>query len=38
MDVGESFPAFELPGLDGRDWRRTDLLGRLVVLFCFSTW
>jgi peroxiredoxin len=38
MEVGEPFPAFELPDLDGRAWQRTDVLGTLVVLFCFSTW
>jgi peroxiredoxin len=35
---GDSFPAFELPDLDGRIWRREDLLGQPSVVFCFASW
>jgi peroxiredoxin len=35
---GLALPDFELPDLDGRMWRRADLLGAPSVLFCFATW
>jgi peroxiredoxin len=38
MSVGVAFPPFELPDLEGRTWRNSDLAGRSTVVFCFSTW
>lgn len=35
---GEALPDFCLPDVHRRDWRRQDLLGSHVVLFCFSSW
>ncbi len=36
--VGDPFPSFSLPDLEGRDWTRDDLLGKRTVLFGFSSW
>jgi peroxiredoxin len=35
---GDPLPDFALPDLEGRMWRRADLLGEPTVLFCFATW
>jgi peroxiredoxin len=34
----EVLPDFALPDLGGRTWRRADLLGTPIVIFCFATW
>lgn len=36
--VGDPLVDFALPDLQGRVWRRADLLGTPFVLFCFATW
>lgn len=36
--VGDPFPGFTLPDLEGRTWSRSDLLGRQTVVFCFASW
>ncbi len=36
--AGRPCPDFSLPDLDGRIWRRKDLLRAPAVLFCFSSW
>jgi peroxiredoxin len=36
--VGDPFPEFELPELDGRVWSDRDLLGEPTVVFCFASW
>jgi peroxiredoxin len=38
VGVGDPFPEFELPDLDGRLWTRSDLHGRPTVLLCFASW
>ncbi len=38
QSVGDPLADFALPDLEGRMWRRADLLGAPVVLFCFATW
>jgi peroxiredoxin len=38
VEIGSLFPRFDLPDLEGRTWRRSDLAGRPAVVFCFSTW
>ena len=36
--AGDPFPAVALADLDGRTWRREDLVGRPSVVFCFASW
>jgi peroxiredoxin len=35
---GDPLVEFALPDLEGRTWRRADLLGSPTVLFCFASW
>jgi peroxiredoxin len=36
--VGETIPAFELKGLDGKIWHNADLEGRVVFISVWATW
>ncbi len=36
--IGQPAPDFQLVDLDGKTWRRTDLLGTPIVLNFWSTW
>lgn len=33
--MSTTFPAFSLPGTDGRNWTAKDFKGRLTVLYCY---
>jgi peroxiredoxin len=38
VGIGDPFPDFELPDLEGHTWTRTDVVGKPSVLFLFSSW
>ena len=37
-DERTATPAFELPDLEGRTWRATDLAGKPAVIYFFAPW
>jgi peroxiredoxin len=37
-DERTAVPAFELPDLEGRTWRSTDLAGKPAVIYFFAPW
>jgi peroxiredoxin len=38
VPIGNLFPEFALPDLEGRTWQRSELVGSRAVVFCFATW